>query len=690
MHSAHVLWPAALGLVACGVFALRPGRVRTAAWLALLIAAQGATLRLYRAGPVVTYHHLKPDLASVEEWLALAVVLLQAVAVAFGLWRRRRPVGAFLRLHFRPWQALLLVVALAAISAKIARPAEAFAIELAAATLIHLFALGNVALAAAALSSADAAGFERSCARLLGPAQRGQGPEPGGIDRFALGVAAWAVAVPALLAWLVYQRHPHVPDEVVYLIHAEYLAQGRLWLPAPPVPAAFDVDLMLLSGERWFCPVPLGWPLALAAGAFLGAPWLVNPLLSGLGVLLVYALVRELAPRRAARMAILLLAASPWLLFLGMSYMTHAWSLACTALAALGVARSRHTGSLAWACAAGAALGMVGLIRPLDGLVLGILLGLWALGLGGERLRLGALCGLVLGALLVGGITLPYNAALTGDALRFPILEYTDATYVPGTNDLGFGPERGAGMDWRGLDPWPGHTPLQSLVNDQFNGFAVDAELFGWASGSLWLALLALSWRHRVRDDRLMWAAVAATVFASSFYYFAGGPDFGARYWYTVLVPCVWLAQFGLQGLEERLDPPRARLAVLLLCLSALLTFVPWRAADKYSGYRGMRPDVRDLARSQDFGRSLVLVRGNRHPDYASAAVYNPPDWDARAPIYAWDRDPEVRLEVLKRYADRPVWILEGPSVTGAGFRVAGGPLSAAEVLAATEAELGR
>ena len=98
----------------------------------------------------------------------------------------------------------------------------------------------------------------------------------------------------------------------------------------------------------------------------------------------------------------------------------------------------------------------------------------------------------------------------------------------------------------------------------------------------------------------------------------------------------------------------------------------------KYRHYRGMRPDVRYLAKEHDFGRSLVLVRGARHPDYASAAVYNPIDLHANEPIYAWDASPEIRAALLKAYADRPVWILDGPSLTGAAYRIVAGPLDRA------------
>jgi hypothetical protein len=97
-----------------------------------------------------------------------------------------------------------------------------------------------------------------------------------------------------------------------------------------------------------------------------------------------------------------------------------------------------------------------------------------------------------------------------------------------------------------------------------------------------------------------------------------------------------------------------------------------------------MRPDVRVLAQDYHFGRSLVLVRGEQFPDYASAAVYNPLNLQANAPVYAWDRDRAVHDQVLQVYADRPVWIVEGPTITHAGFRVAAGPLKAAALTVGT------
>ena len=93
----------------------------------------------------------------------------------------------------------------------------------------------------------------------------------------------------------------------------------------------------------------------------------------------------------------------------------------------------------------------------------------------------------------------------------------------------------------------------------------------------------------------------------------------------------------------------RVGVGLACLCLMSLVTFVPWRAVDKYHQFRGMRSDVRDLANEHAFGESVVLVRGQRHPDYASAAVYNPVDLAAPETIYAWDRGPDDQVKPASR-----------------------------------------
>jgi hypothetical protein len=108
-----------------------------------------------------------------------------------------------------------------------------------------------------------------------------------------------------------------------------------------------------------------------------------------------------------------------------------------------------------------------------------------------------------------------------------------------------------------------------------------------------------------------------------------------------------------------------------LLSAFALVNYFPWRAIDKYYHFWGMRPDILTLAQESSFGKSLVLIRGkDTHPDYASAAIYNPLDWNADAPVYAWDSSPSIEADLLRAFPDRPVRIVDAPSLTRRGYEV--------------------
>ena len=604
------------------------------AWGAAALIAHAAALRLVDAGKECRYQHLTVPPRGWPAWILLAA----AAAVVIGLSR----VIKHGRFPVARWRAGAAAAVLAALAATPSRDLKAFASEEVLSFLIQAVIAGAVVLA---VLHAPSPALPR-----LRPAV----------------LAIWVFLFTAGAAVLVYERHPHIQDEVSYLIQARYLAAGRISMPAPPAPRAFHLDLMTYEPSRWYSPFPPGWPAVLAAGVLLGFPWLVNPLLSALNLVLARRLARDLFGERVADIAALLLAVSPWFLFMGMSLMSHTVTLTLALMAALSVSRARETGSARYAGLGGLAVGAASLARPLDGAVLALAMGVWLVsGAAPKRLiRAGAFAAAML---IAGSLALPYNRALTGNALKFPVDDYFDRYYHPGVNRLGFGPDRG--LPWQ-IDPFPGHGLRDVLANADLNLTSINWELFGWGCGSL-LPIVALFFSGRAARKDWMLLAVAASVAAAySFYWFSGGPDFGARYWFLAIVPLVFLTARALDKMGRFAGP-----ALACLCLLAVVNYLPWRGIDKYYHYLNMRPDVRRLAAERQFGPSLVFIRGPRHPDYASAAVYNPLDLRAAAPIYAWDRDPAARAEARRAYPDRAVWLVNGPSVTGRGFEVAAGPL---------------
>ncbi len=678
---------AGVGVVFLGVM-LSSSLAQAAFWLALALIGQAADLQMIRAGKTMSYQHyrLLDTLTAETPPLVLLIVALQIAIVLAALIVQRKRIWTWLREHFKLWQILGIAAVTSLFAATVSHQLSVYLQELVLAAFLQLVSLGNILLAALSIPAGSLVRLRQKIDRLWGKVVP-QEEKPAGLDQFAWLAAVWVFLLAAFLNLVSYQRHPHIPDEVAYIVQARFLAAGKLTMPAPPVPDAFDFYLMQFDGNRWYPAPPPGWPLVLAIGEKFGAGWLVNPILGGVNILLIYLLLTHLYDRRLARISVFLLCFSPWYVFMAMNYMTHTFTLTCALVAAVGVIAARNTGQSRWAWLAGFALGMMSLIRPLEGLLMAVLIGLWAIGIGGKRLKLFSVAALVIGTALTAGLVLPYNRYLTGSFSNFPINVYTDQRFGKNSNAYGFGPDRG--MGWP-IDPNPGHSPLDATINADLNTFSINIELFGWGTGSLFLiALMLLAGKYRT-SDLLMLAVMAAVFGVFFFYYFSGGPDFGARYWYLMIVPLAALSARGIQTLEQKLsltetsqNPHSARVMAVIfsLCLMAIVNYFPWRAIDKYFHYLDMRPDIRYLAEEYHFGKSLVLIQGESQPDYASAAVYNPLDLESDAPIYVWDRSPEVRQAVLQAYPDRTVWIIAGPTITQAGFQVVEGPVPASQLL---------
>lgn len=660
---------------------------RFAAWFALALMGQAVALQMVDAGHLMRYQHYRPlpRLLESAPWL-LSFLGVQTALVLAGLWSRWPAIRAWLGKNFRVWRLAGIGLTFVLTSATVSRNVGDYLLELPFAAFIQAVNLANIALVAGAIPEAAVARLKIKIENWFGDGGN-KDATPRGIDRFAMLAALWVTLVAAVLSFFSYERHPHVGDETTYLYQARYFAEGMLTMQAPPVLEAFNLGLMDHDEKRWFCSPPPGWPLILALGVLCGAPWLVNPALAGLNVLLAYTIVGELYDRRTARMATLLLCASPWNILMAMNFMSHTFTMTCALGACVAVIKARRGGGVAWAALGGAAAAMVSAIRPLDGLIVAGLVGLWVIGLGGRRLRISGIAAFVFGGAVIGAAQMAYNKLLTGSLTNLPIMVYTDKYVGHNSNAFGFGADRGMGWPH---DPFPGHGPLDAMVNSNLNLFSINVELFGWATGSIILIALLIFALAPRKSDYLMIVVIGVTFVLHLFYWFSGGPDFGARYWYLMLIPCVTLTARGAQFLAGRFEdqpgfstlaPYRVYALVLSLCVVAMINFIPWRAIDKYHHYLRMRPDIRRLAEERNFGRSLILIRGEEFPDYHSAAIYNPINLNADAPVYAREGDAKMRSRLLRVYRDRPVWIVAGPSVTGAGFKVVEGPALAQELL---------
>jgi hypothetical protein len=495
--------------------------------------------------------------------------------------------------------------------------------------------------------------------------------------RLPLVIAAWVTLAAAVASVLVLERLPHIDDSVSNLFQAKYFSTGRLYLPAPPDAESFRMDLTIVRDGKWFGYAFPGWPAVLAIGVLAGMPWLVNPVLGGVLILIGHAWLRRRLGLAMANLTILLLIPSPWLIFMSAEMMNHPLTavLVIGALQAFDRATQDAAG-VRWAVLAGLATGGAMLTRTFDAMLLVCALGCLALV---DRTivrswRTIAIAGLT--AVAIGSLSLAYNQTVTGRA-TYPAHEaWADARYGPGVDVIGFGPN--VGIDrWPNLDPLPGHGPADVVLNLNKNLFMTNGDLFGWTVGSLvfvWLAIGIGRWSRREAPLLILPAIFAA---GYSLFWFSGGPDLGARYWYPLLVPFAALTARGILSVAARIDQRgafthagcRIAAAVLVATIGALAITLPWRALTKYYRYRGISGEVRELTASAGIQDALVFVRVAERADYQSAFALNPRTLEEPGTIYALDVGPAYRAGLLDHYGQRPVWVIGRAAPDAAGAK---------------------
>lgn len=645
---------------------------QAAGLLALALVGQACSLQLVFAPPYGVYQHYFPwkeVLTSGRGLFLLGLVLQTVITVWVGrrLWSRVKP---FFSRPLSELRVFLLVTFLIFAGLKFTQDFFQYGFELILTGWITSISVLNFFLVAASIPG-DALQEMGSWLKRVSMHRL-----------FPWMVAGGVTGVAAAIAWFVFEAVPHIPDSVSYFFQAKYFSVGRLYLPAPPDVGAFTIENVVNDGTKWYAYGFPGWPAILALGVLAGVPWLVNPILGGLTVLLTHRLLRRLYSHSTANMVVVLLGVSPWFLFMSASFMGHPIAVVWSLLVLLAVEKERRDGRGLWGIVAGLCLGALLLTRPIDGVLVGGVIGLWVVGVRGARVSPRAVAGLVTAALAVGSLAFAYNYALTGDALYAPHMRWADETWYPGADRLGFGPEIG-NVGWPHIDPLPGHGLVDVIINANSNFYMANIELFGWSFGSLGFAALALLLGGLRRADWLFFALLVSMVAGHSFYWFSGGPDFGARYWYQALVPLVVLTVRGMQAVQQRLIERRASelsasrvtAFVLVASLVAFANVVPWRSLGKYHHYRGMSGNVGRMADAYGFGDSLVFVREGGKNDYASAFVFNPPTLDSRGTIYARDTGLVGRAAVAQHFPGRSVWIVAGSSRAAGPFRLVAGPL---------------
>ena len=494
----------------------------------------------------------------------------------------------------------------------------------------------------------------------------------------ALLLVFFSIVMSALVSRTVFERLPHLEDEVAYLYQARIFARGDLVIESPQPRRAFWQPFVVDYNDRRFGKYTPGWPAMLAAGVLLGQPWVVNAFLAGLTVALVYRLGREIFNPETGVIAAALTAFSPMALLLNATLMGHTAALCFTTLFMYAYWRmERRRQALKWGVIAGIALGLVVINRPLTAVGISAPFVVWSgIRLARSVIHRGELetYTILRPLLALAGITLLISMAI-------PIFN-TAATGNPATNlytlvwsydKVGFG--EGYGRN--------GHTLEKGIRHARFDLSLMAADLFGWQLGAITPDLqqhlltegdywppTGLSWillpfgLFLARRKRWTWllAAVPVMLIIVHLAYWIGSQRYSTRYYFEALTALSLLSAIPLAWFWRRI-PDRLLRGLWAFGFAALLV---------YTHYTYTIPRITPLYRFNQVGQHqieavmerregdrpvLVLVTGDdvRWRAFGSLMAVTSPYLDSDI-VAAWDNlMPGMRADILSRFPDRQV-----------------------------------
>lgn len=473
-------------------------------------------------------------------------------------------------------------------------------------------------------------------------------------------LALAALAVTALLSWIVLQHSALTDDETMQLYQARLLERGRLMTAIPEPRPFFDQPrLAYLDVNHWTGIFPWGHAALLAVGDLVGFPQLWPHLCAPLTVLLTYLLGREALPdetdRPIALGATALVATSPFLLLTAATLHNATTSVVLVTLGAYLLARHRRRGGLASAILAGAAFGVDLHARPLNAIILGATALLVTAAVErreGKSVR-ALLAGFALGIAPWLALHGALNWAISGSPLKPPITKGNERP-IFGFGNLAFGAY---------------HTPWKAggqLVTNLI-------ELVVWASGSVFTAIgfvvaAAAGWRRRAD---WLWLVPPAALLAGYYIFFRTPPiDTGPTYFLDALpFLSIFLARV-IAGAPEAVARLRARAlapderagvaraAVVIPVLAILTALGSWWPQQLHGIARSSESIVAPFEAVAAAGIHHAIVFWHGPPGRRSDVTQPPlPDPDVSDDV-VYARDRRDNSDIAAQYPDRKLYSL--------------------------------
>jgi hypothetical protein len=411
----------------------------------------------------------------------------------------------------------------------------------------------------------------------------------------ALLLAYFALVASAVISRNVFERLPHLEDEMAYLYQAKIFAAGRFYVERGDDPAQYFWQPFVLQPDdphdginKRFGKYTPGWSLALALGVLVDQWWVVNAFCGMLTVALTYRLAREVFKdhhgEEVGLVSALLLAISPMALLLNATLMAHPFAMLMTVTFVYCYWRTTKNGTrwYGWAIVGGLAAGMLIATRPWTAIAMGAPIALHALArfldsfstpryMDQLFLVFRSLFVMALAVMLTASTWLLANTVWTGSPTT------NTYTLLWAYDKVGFG--EGYGLNKGGHSLYYGFRNAREDIktwNRDLFGFTLDAGIaeylsknlgWGWGVGLSWIPFVYGFIVGRKRDWIWVFTEIVLAIMIFQLAYWIGSWVQGAaayslRYYYESTFAACIVSAYGIVTWAHRLRGDRRVYAV--------------------------------------------------------------------------------------------------------------------------------
>ena len=459
--------------------------------------------------------------------------------------------------------------------------------------------------------------------------------------------------VTGIIAYAVLDHIPHVQDSIGQLFQAKIFKMGKLYAALPPHKEFFDYP-HIINDSKWYSQYPPGHPLLLMLGLFLGAPWLVGPVLGTLSLFIFYLLVKNVyRDHRITYLSSILLILSPFFLFMSSSHMNHNSTLFFILLFLYFYLRMFSSDSSRYALVSGLSLGYAINIRQLTAVAIGVpficylLICIYKK----REIKIRKVLIFFIGVFFMISLLLLYNNLTNGNPFLFG--------YQKKYQTLGFMGHAQGG---------PPHTLKGGIINTSNNLIGLNQYLFEWPVPSLIFIFMLFATPLRKNRWDYLFLYASLTLILGYFFYYHQDYIYGPRFYYCLIPFMIILTVRGFLVIPSWLETKhfnkrKAEASLylfLVFCFFYSLSFSLPPLIKKYSNdYWWVTDKIHKAVKKQGITNAIVFIDCWHPLDptkprliyYGSGFQFNSPDLKDDV-IYALDLK-ERNVELMKAFPNR-------------------------------------